>query len=390
MKHIGIDARFFTDKATGIGKHVYELVEHLANIDHVNQYTVFLRAEQYDRFEMPGENFHAEIADYPHYSLSEQTHFCRQLHRHKFDLMVFPHFNAPMGYRGKFVVTIHDLTLHHYPGKKKNRLHHRVAYKLLIRTITHRAAHCFAVSENTKQDMIELLQLKSADITVTHNGVSRNFYPLDKHHLKLWEKAKKQYDLPEQYFLYTGVMRSHKNILGLIQAYALFKQNNKDLNVRLVLAGPKDPIYLEELIEQALKLGLTVFDEEAETDRDNESDIYFPGFIESEDMQVVIGSAAGFVFPSFYEGFGIPPLEAMQCGVPVVCSNSSSLPEVCGEAALYFDPNNIESMAYEMEKVIRDKDLRNSLIEAGLIQCEKFKWEDMVEKMYTVYKQLLV
>ena len=387
MKRIGIDARFFTDKATGIGKHVYELVQNLNNFEPEFHYTIFLNAEQFESFKLPGPNFKKVLSPFHHYSLSEQTSFCRQLNRAKFDLMVFPHFNAPILYKGKFVVTIHDLTLHHYPGKKKNKLHHRLAYKTLIKSVTKRAEHCFAVSENTKEDMINLLDIPEKKITVCYNGISRQFHPLTTSDEIRWPSVEQRYELPAQYFLYTGVLRSHKNILGLVQAYALFKQHNYKLNIKLVIAGPRDRIYLDEIIEHALKLNLTINGEDDITVKT--ADVFFPGFIASEDMNLLIGKAKAYVFPSFYEGFGIPPIEAMQCHTPVASSNTSSLPEACGEAALYFDPHDIEEIAYALEKIILDGDLRKKLINAGINQCEKFSWETMAKQMLEKYVEIL-
>ena len=156
MKKIGIDARFCTISSTGIGRHTEELIRYLAKFDKNNNYTVFLTSKVAPSFKDLPSNFSLETVSIPHYSWQEQIIFPWKLWRGNFDLMVFPHFNFPLLYMRKFVVTIHDLTLHFYPGAKKTSWWHLVAYKFLISQVAKRSEHIFAVSENTKKDLIKL------------------------------------------------------------------------------------------------------------------------------------------------------------------------------------------------------------------------------------------
>ncbi len=369
---IGIDARFFTEQATWIGRHVFELVKFLAKNDTQNNYILFLNKEQFSKFELPSNKFTKELTEAKHYSFDEQFHFLKQINKHNFDLMVFPHFNAPIFYNKPFVVTIHDLTLHLFPGKKKTDFFSRLAYKLVIKTVTRKAKHCFAVSENTKQDMINFLKLKEDKITVTYNWVSQKFIPIDDY--KILEQNKKEYNLPKQYFLYTWVQRSHKNIKGLIQAYKIYCKNNPSSTIELVIAWPKDKTYTEipDLINSL----------------DLENRVHLIWLFPEKDFCKLICWAEAYIFPSFYEGFWIPPLEAMQCWVPVASSNTSSLPEVCGEAVEYFNPYKIEEIANAMEIISTNEKRIVELIKKWFIQCKKFKWEDMGEKMLKIYNSI--
>ncbi|HEY5713971.1 MAG TPA: WecB/TagA/CpsF family glycosyltransferase [Candidatus Gracilibacteria bacterium] len=400
MAKLGIDARFCTDKATGIGKHVSELIAHLALLDKTNEYVVFLNPDIYEKFQVPNAQFQKKKTTAKHYSLAEQTLFLCQINREKFDLMIFPQFNAPVLYKRPFVVTIHDLTLHKFPGKKKTDWLSRRAYKYIIRSVTHHAAHCFAVSENTKKDMIEILGLPPEKITVTLNGVSQRFNPAPNSgpDLNAYSRARtevlEKYHLPESYFLYTGVMRDHKNIMGMIKAYKQFLDGNKLQGLKnipsLVIAGPQDKIYFKEIIELCKQLALPYFSQNHTPHPIPPTPgIHFPGFIGEDDINTIMVGARAFVFPSFYEGFGIPPLEAMQCGVPTITSSSSSLPEVCGDATLYFDPNHIEQIAECMQQINTDQVLRTRLRTRGFSQCQKFSWEAMAQKMLKQYQAIL-
>lgn len=373
MKRIGIDARFYSSRSTGVGVHTANLIRCLADLDKKNHYTVFLNTEEYKRFSLPASNFEKEEVKSKHYSFAEQTSYLVQLNSHNFDLMIFPQFNAPFLYRKPYLVTIHDLTLHFFPGKKKKDFISRAAYKFLISRVSHNAKHCFAVSKNTKIDMVNILGVNEDKITVCYNGVSQRFSPItDKQKLK---KFKQKYNLSDRYFLYTGVRRSHKNIPGLLKAFHDFISKNPREEIDLVLAGPADSVYTE-IPETIKKLNL-------------EDRVQFQGLFSESELAMLISAAEAYVFPSFYEGFGIPPLEAMQCGVPTMVSNTSSMPEVCADASLYFDPHNIKDMSKALERIIHDKDLRSDLVKKGFEQSKKFSWERMAEQMYEVYLRYL-
>lgn len=360
---IGFDARFYSPSATGIGRHIAEVLTILGKLDNKNEYTVFLNEKNFEKFVPPSPQFKAEKATASHYSFAEQTSFLRQLNKHNFDLVIFPQFNVPILYNRPFIVTIHDLTIHLFPGKKSNPIKHFL-YKRIIQNAADKAQKVLAVSQNTKKDIVAHLNIKAEKISVVGNGISESFQKCDN--TKTLEDFRTKYDLPEKYFLYTGVMRTHKNILGLVKAFHLFHQKNKE--VELVLAGPKDDLYFPEILKRTQDLGI-------------EKQVHFTGFFPEKDFSKLFSAATAFVFPSFYEGFGIPPLEAMSVDLPVACSRTSSLPEVCGDGALFFDPNQPEDMAQKMEDIL-NPDIREKLIEKGQKQWKKFSWKDVGIKYF--------
>ena len=370
MKKIGIDARFYSPSATGIGRHVFEVVQQLGSLDKENQYVVFLRPEQVESFRIANKNFKTEVTKAPHYSFAEQTLFLKQLNKHRFDLMIFPQFNVPIGYKRKFMVTIHDLTIHFFPGKKSNFIKHSL-YKYIIRNAAKKAAAVMAVSENTKKDIQKYLNVSANKIVVVGNGVSQTFQK-ESNRTNL-DKFKAQYKLPKQYFLYTGVLRTHKNILGLIEAFSIFHKQNK--STELVIAGPKDDLYFPEIKTLAQKKGLGKI-------------VHFTGFFPEKDFGKLFSAARAFVFPSFYEGFGIPPLEAMSVGVPTMVAKSSSLPEVCGDASLYFDPYDWKDIAQKMVEILNPQ-VQKVLIAKGEKQWRIFSWDRVGAVYFDCIKGLL-
>ena len=368
MKKIGIDARFYSFSCTGVGRHVYELIQGLAKLDTKNQYTVFLDSKFYNYFKPPAQNFYSVKASSPIYSLSEQTKFLLQLNQYDFDLMVFPQFNAPVLYNKPYVVTIHDLTLHFYSGRQRTSFISKLAYRLIMQIVTWKAKTCFAVSQHTKKDMTKILGIPSSKVVVTYNGVTDRFKKINDQ--ALLKSVQEKYSLGEKYFLYSGARKAHKNIIGMIKGFATFLETSS-VEYQLALTGPKGGMD-REIKKEILDLGL-------------EGKIKILGLVSEEELLFLMNGSRAYVFPSFYEGFGLPPLEAMQCEVPVICSNASCLPEVCGEAVEYFNPSSIEEMAKAMKIVAFDEKRRNQLIEKGRFQCRKFSWDTMCEQMFSKY-----
>jgi len=297
VKNIGIDARFYSPQATGIGRHVFEVIQNLAILDKKNNYIIFLNEKNFKDFKSPAKNFKAEKTTASHYGFAEQTSFLKQLNQHNFDLMIFPQFNVPLFYRKKFIVTIHDLTIHLFPGKKSNPIKHFL-YKKIIQHAVDKSVKILAVSENTKKDIIENLNISEAKISVVYNGISSGFKKEESP--IILEKFRKKYKLPKQYFLYTGVLRTHKNILGMVKAFAEFKAKNKpkspiikgDLKyednkfdefkeIKLVIAGPRDDLYYPEVLELTNKLKI-------------KNEIIFTGFFPEKDFSNLFCASTAF------------------------------------------------------------------------------------------------
>ncbi len=369
---IGIDARMYSTEFTGVGRYVYELVHNLIKLDKKNEYVLFMNREEYDKFDPPNKRISKVLANARHYSFAEQTRFWWVLQRAKLDLMHFTHFNAPILYRRPSIVTIHDLTLSFFPGKKMNSAFYRTAYNVVLKNAVRHAKRVIAVSKNTKKDLVEITHTSPSKIEVVYEGVGEQFGP--KEDKGLVEDLQKKYNITKEFMLYTGVWRSHKNLVNLIRSFALL-QEDESFESQLVITGKEDPYYPE--VKRTVKeLGL-------------EHEVIFTGLAPEDELIALYQSAKLYVYPSLYEGFGLPPLEAMRCGTPVVASKNSCIPEVCGEEnALYFDPYDPEDMANVMRRVWLDEELQKELHEKGLKHSRKFVWEKMAEKTFKIYEEL--
>jgi len=372
---IGIDCRMYSGGFTGIGRYVYELTRNIFRLDDQNQYVLFFNEPEYSAFTSPNDRIKKVKVNAPHYSLKEQTKFCRILKKHNLDLMHFTHFNAPILYKKPSIVTIHDLTLSFYPGKKMTGFLHRMGYHIVIKNAVKNAKKIIAVSNNTAKDLQEILHVHAEKIEVIYEGVDSNFRPGADETYALALKEKFKIDKP--YLLYTGVWRSHKNLKNLIKTFSILKEEY-NYDGYLVITGRKDPIYAPEILSQTYSLELS-------------DDIIFTGMVDEMDLIALYGGAQVYVFPSLYEGFGLSPLEAMQCAVPVAASNASCIPEVCGENnALFFNPNDPANMAETIYSIISDKSLRARLIENGLARVKTFSWKRMAQQTVKVYIESLL
>lgn len=385
MKKILIDGRF-----VGIGdsmtRYTLELLRRLLAIDQENEYTLLVRPQGVKialQFLPPSEANQAnpanklklEVLDIPHYSFAEQTKLLRWLNEKKFDLAHFVQFNHPIRYRGKFVVTIHDLTLlgHLYRMNPFKRL----GFKMVMRSAVKNSAKILSVSETSKDDLVENYNADPKKIVVTHLAVDNKYTSNLKSQISKIKNFKKKYGIVGDYILYTGMWKKHKNLKRMIQAFENVKTQSSNVkNIQLVLAGKVDKDEPEVL---------------REIDRINSSlkAVIATGFLEEEELPIAYAGALCYCIPSLSEGFGLPPLEAMACGTPVISSNVSAMPEILGGAPLYFDPYDVDDIAKAMKKVIEDASLRDRLRKKGLAQIKKYSWEKTAKKTLEVYRSVL-
>jgi glycosyltransferase involved in cell wall biosynthesis len=369
---IVIDARLYSPKYTGIGRYTYELIKYLQELDTQNAYVVFLNPEEFESFNCPNEKWTKKKIDIPHYSLKEQTELYKILKKEQADLVYFPHFNVPVRYKKPFVVTIHDLTLHYYPYKEyspKWSLKKQIqiwVYRFLMKKTVQHAQHIVAISDNTKKDLQKEYSVSDEKISTILEGVPEHFQKASEEQILA---MKKKFEINKSYLLYTGVWRSHKNLLNLISAFYKLIEQGKDL--QLVLTGKKDLAYPEipALIDE---LGL------------NER-VVLTGFVSEDELISLHSSAEVFVFPSLYEGFGLPPLEAMQFGVPVVSSDRASLPQVCGEAAEYCNPEEPEDITRGVCQVLESTKRSDELIQKGTENLKRFSWKKMAGQILDIF-----
>jgi glycosyltransferase involved in cell wall biosynthesis len=286
------------------------------------------------------------------------------------DLLHVPSPFAPSPCPVPLVSTIHDIAPFLYPSTLSTRL--RLRYKRQFRRTVDESRRIITVSQITYSALGVYAGVDQTKARVIHNGVSKRFLP--ETDAKVLLAARNRHSLPERYVFWVGDFRPEKNLSFLIQAWSRLRDQMPDLPT-LVLAGEKRGDY-HKIKDEVGKLDLT-------------GNVLFSGFIPDDDLPAVYSAASVFVFPSLYEGFGLPPLEAMACGTPCVVSNSSSLPEVTGSAALLFNPTSSEGFADCMVKVLTQPELSASLREAGLRQAALYSWKRAAEETLQVYSEAL-
>jgi len=369
---IGIDARFFGPIGKGLGRYTQKLIENLEKIDQENDYYVFLRRENFDEYTPKNKNFKKILADFEWYTFEEQFFFPRLIHKYKLDLVHFPHFNVPIFYPGKFVVTIHDLILFHFPTVRNSTLHpfwYKIkywAYKIAIKNAIYRSNRVITVSKFSKRDILKNFpRIPEEKILVTYEAC-------DDYCLRSPGKDEEillRYGIIEPYVIYVGNAYPHKNLERLVLAFERIRKAKSDL--RLVLVGKEDYFY------KRIK---------AVVEKEKVKNVIFADYVPDHDLDILFQHAAAFVLPSLYEGFGLPPLEAMAKGVPVVCSDHACLREVLGDSAHYFDGKNVFDMKNKITTVLEDATLREDLIKKGHARIGLFSWKSMAQKTLAIYQ----
>lgn len=266
------------------------------------------------------------------------------------------------------VLTVHDLIFHHLPEHHKilNRWYLNMTLPLYCR----RADHIIAVSEATRRDLLTIYQLPPEKVSVIYEAAAPRFRPQTDTHLAA---IRQRYQLPERYLLYVGTIEPRKNLTRLLHAWEKLYQAHQA--PPLVIVGKRG--WLASDLFVALE------------NIPAHKAVLLTGYIQDADLPAIYAGATAFVFPSLYEGFGLPPLEAMACGTPVACSNTSSLPEVVGDAALTFNPTNLDAMTETLKRLLNDVDLQVELRVRGLQRAAKFSWERTAQETLTVYERLL-
>jgi glycosyltransferase involved in cell wall biosynthesis len=370
INRIGIDARFYGPIGKGLGRYTQEVVDNIIKLDQKNKYIIFLRKENFSDFKCDDVRIKKVLANIKWYGLSEQIIFPFYILRERLDLMHFPHFNVPIFCPVKFIVTIHDLILIKFPTLRATTLGpvvykiKNLAYKIVISLAVKRAMKILAVSEYTKKAVVEQFKVDSKKVVVTYEGVAE--------FLKTpFSKDKESNFNNKPYLLYVGNGYPHKNLEGLIKVFSEINKTRPEL--KLVLVGKED--YFYSRLKQYAK--------------NFSNNIIFPGYVSDDKLKELYANAALYIFPSFYEGFGLPPLEAMAHGLTVVSSDKTCLPEILGEAALYFNPDDEMDMKNKIEQALANEKLRENLINRGYEQIKKYSWIDCAKKTLEVYRSCL-
>lgn len=282
------------------------------------------------------------------------------------DISHFFNFVIPEKIKSRTITTVHDMVFMRYP-ETMNRVNYEILRKHLARSCKEADA-IVTVSENSRREIAEFMKVPIDKIYVTYNAVDKSVYYPQKDR----ERLKKKYGIDAPYILYLGTLEPRKNVPVLIKAFSAVSE--KFSGLKLVLAGSKG-WKSENVYRLVNELGL-------------EKNVIFTGYVDEEDKPALYSCAEIFVFLSLYEGFGIPPLEAMACGTPVICSNTSSLPEVVGDAGVLVDPANEEQIIYEIERLMYDSTVKEALSGKGVIQAGKFDWKDAASTILSIYRSL--
>ena len=366
---IAIDAHSVGNKLGGNESYAKNLIEALAQIDKVNQYTIFVtKREARERFSNRWPNFQVRTTP-PH------TPFVRipltlsaELRRNRVDVL-HVQFTAPPFSPCPVVVSIHDLSFEHLPQTFKRRS--RMQLRLTVRRSARNAAQVIALSEHARADLIATYNLQPEKVNVVPLAAPDAFAPVrDDNEL---QRVRQIYGIDRDYILSVGSIQPRKNLRRLIEAYYLLRQQQPEGKLpQLVLVGKNAWLYDETL--QSLK------------DRDLGS-IVLTGYVPEADLPALYSGALCFIYPSYFEGFGLPPLEAMKCGAPVIVGNKTSLPEVVGEAALMIDPFDVSAIAAAIQRVISDSDFRSELRVKGMQRAKQFDWKETARRTLAVYEK---
>jgi glycosyltransferase involved in cell wall biosynthesis len=365
---IAIDARKLHD--FGIGTYVRNLLKYLARIDSDTEYVLLCKPQDAGTAAAAGPNFRALVESARPYSVAEQFMVPARLLANRVNLLHEPHYVLPPLVPCRAVVTIHDCIHLMFPQYLPNRMAYAYA-RASLWAAARRAERILTVSDSSKADILRFCNVPAERIIVVPNAIDDRFaIPPAREAV---QRVRERYQLDGPFALYVGNIKPHKNLERLIDAFDLVRRNGFE-RLELLIIGDQ--------ISRFPRLRRAVDKHKLH------KHVRFLGFVRDDTLAALYRLATVFVFPSLYEGFGLPPLEAMASGTPVVVSNRSSLPEVVGDAAVLVDPYSAASIAEGIQRVLSDASLRQGLVERGLARAREFSWEASVRRIHEVYMEV--
>ncbi len=364
-------------RSFGIGTYIRNVVRTLARLDRGHRYVLIGSAESFQEMGPLPQNFELESFPHPESSARNVFEFQQIVSRYRCDLVHVPHlFWRPRYMSCPYVLTVHDLLTFLQPRQEGSPLR-RMVQDYLTRRALHHAARICAVSDFTKHDVMRVFGVPESSIEVTYNAIDERFrqgHATDADRQFIAER----YQVNYPFLLYAGNIKPHKNIVRIIEAFSALKTELKKdgefADLRLIIIGDELSQH-PDLRRTVIKSGV-------------QNDVRFLGFVPTEVLRIFYDTAKIFVFPSLYEGFGLPPLEAMAHGTPVVCSNVSSLPEVVGNAAVLVNPENVFEIMRALHRVLLDQPLRERLKQRSYEQAARFSWEASVSRLVEIYEEV--
>lgn len=360
-------------KLDGIGWFTFETLKRITRT-HREADFVFLFDRKYKKEVVFGENVHPVVLGPPTrhpilWHIWFQFRIKRYLKKHKPDLFLSTDGFIPLGTSTPSISVIHDINFVHRPGDLPWLV--RKYYRYYFPKFAHRATRIVTVSEYSRRDIINQYEVPEEKVDLAYNGVNEMYHPLTEEQAL---EVRREYTGGAPYFVFVGSLHPRKNITNLLKAFQLFKDEHRG-NYKLVLVGEK--YFLTKPMEEQL-------------DRlKNKKDVIFTGRLTTTQLNNVLGAAWAMTFVPFFEGFGIPILEAMTCDIPVIASKVTSLPEIAGDAALYASPDSPGSIRDGMIRMVREKGLREELIEKGRIRRELFSWDHTAAKLWESVQRVL-
>lgn len=372
---IAIDARMYGMENGGIGRYIVNLANELIRLDRKNEYTLLLRKKYHDSIDLPDGKLKKVLVDARHYTASEQVLLPRALNAEKPDLVHFPHFNVPVFYKGKYVVTIHDMLMHRRTGRAATTLAYPVylvkrwGYKTVFANSIAKSAHIITPSKFVRDELSRHFPAQKNKITYIHEGVDVNV-ARDVRRSKLLEELK----ISRPYFLYAGNAYPHKNIPRAIEAIVGLNRSTERV-VNLVIVTPRN-VFQNRLMDLVKS-------------HSAEEYVKIVGYVSDENLSNLYQQATAFLYPSREEGFGLPGLEAMANRTPVLASDIPVFREVYQDNAIYFNPLDFSSIQKAMNEILHfPKSKRAELVDRAFKYSKKFTWENTAKQTLKIYESV--